>query len=78
MALARLRRQCRIAAATSKRLVKQALNDCSYLDIESVAGVTKREPMMEGEKGYGERSPEREAQEPDRSHVLRLRGGPAC
>ena len=46
----RRRRQCRIAAATSKRLVKQALNDCSYLDIESVVvgkRVTKRQPSVQ-------------------------------
>lgn len=78
VALARLRRQqCRIAAATSKRLVKQALNDCSYLDIESVAGVTKREANDGGRERLWRKK--REAQEsPDRSHVLRLRGGPAC
>lgn len=72
----RLERQCRIAAATSKRLVKQALNDCSYLDIESVLvkhdeEVTER-PREKEVEARGRKDPEVVAR------ASWLRGGPAC
>lgn len=62
--------QCRIAAVTSKRLVKQALNDCSYLDRLEIA-----EERCATKKKGGRGA--REGGQGLESHVLRLRGGPA-